>query len=110
MGSGVALAGVGGVFGFLAQDQANNYKNLRSEYGRSAYRDEAEGHALTADIFYAAGLATALVGATIVLLDDEEAQETDPAYNDQLVQRLRVGPAVIQSQSKAFGVGASGSW
>lgn len=109
MGAGVAVLGVGGVFGVLAQSEANNYADNRSEFGRATYRDNAQSYALTADIFYALGLATVVTGGLIVLLDsDTEQAPPDDVYDDNLVLHdLELGPTVFEGGA---GVSAQGRW
>jgi len=102
--------GIGGVFGVLAQREATNYTDNRSEFGRATYRDNAQSYALTADIFYSVGLATVVTGGLIILFDsDEEKAAPDGAYDDDLVriEDLQLGPAVFE---QGAGVSAQGRW
>ncbi|MEO1272177.1 MAG: PEGA domain-containing protein [Myxococcota bacterium] len=109
MGTGVAIMGVGGVFGLFAQGQANDYADNRSEPGRASTRDNAQTNALTADVLYGIGFATVVVGGVLVLLDDGAEQPPSDAYGDDLVKLpdVQFGPIVLEGGA---GISAQGSW
>lgn len=110
LGIGGVAVGTGGIFGLLAQGNADDYATRRADFGRSTYRDNAETNALAADIFYGVGLATSLVGLTLILTDS--AEETDDAYQNELVQwpDLNLEPVILSGPGAGVGLNAHGRW
>ncbi len=100
-----------GIFGLVAQGHADDYNDRRADFGRSAYRDNAESSALAADVFYSVGLATSLVGLTLVLLDGGE-EDVDGDYQDELVRwpDFNLEPTVFGENASGVGVSAQGRW
>ncbi len=88
LGTGVVLAGVGGVFGVLAGQSATNaWEEASTLEDQNAARDAAKTQALIADLGMAVGGAAVVTGLILVLTyDDTPIPKTE-------VTGVRVGPS-----------------
>jgi tetratricopeptide (TPR) repeat protein len=84
-GTGVALLAGGGVVGFLARDDADQFGKSTDLNRKQSLRDAGKAKALTADVLMGAGLAVGVTGAILILTAPDAPVAVVPTSSGGLV-------------------------
>lgn len=99
-GVGVAMVGTGAIFGVMASNDEDAFRDTRVPSEKDALQDSAESRALTADILYGVGGAAIIAGVSMILIEVSGDREPPSEASD-----WRWGPGPGQ-----VGVGVAIPW